>query len=119
MPGMIFVDVEAGDNCPYSIQQVFSALNEARPVRQVRLYDRGDKDGAVFDISAWGEDGPSAALGVAVEDSGQGRAFLVFGGEGGIRFRPSGSTVDWSITAQDQWGESHMLLTDEGDLVWA
>ncbi len=118
MQSTIFVDVEAGDNCLYSLQSVFSGLEEPREVTQVRLY-LGPGDGALYDVTGWSEDGPCPALGVKVEDSGQGYAYLVYGGEGGLRYRPAGSAEAWSLDAPDQWGDSHLLLSEVIDIAWA
>ena len=117
MAGMIFVDVEAGENCPYSLQQVFSALEESRPVRQVRLYEY-DQDGALYDVVGWTGDGPCLALGAKVEDSGQGHAYLIYGGQEGLRFRPAGSAKPWGLATADQRGEASLLLSDDADIVW-
>ena len=114
----IFVDVEAGDNCPYSLQLLFSGLDDPRPVRQVRLY-QGPGAGALYDVTGWTAEGTTCpALGAAVEDSGQGRAYLIYGGEGGVRLRPFGSSTPWDPAASDQRGESHLLLSDVEDVVW-
>ena len=115
----IFVDVEEGENCPYSLQLVFSALDAARGVRQVRLYHES-AEGPVYDVVAWnnGDSEPSEASGVAVEDSGQGRAYLIYGGNGGIRLHPASSSQPWDLASGDQWGRSHMLLSDVEDVVW-
>ena len=112
----IFLDVEAGDNCPYSMQLMFSGLEPARPVRQVRLYLKAGA-GELHDVTGWSSDGPVPAVSIVVEDSGQARAFLIMGGEGGLRFRPT-SQSEWDIAAVGQWGESHLLLTDADDIVW-
>ena len=113
----LFLDVEAGDNCPYSLQLVFSALGEPRTVRAVRLYLTGP-DGVLFDVTGW-EDGPAPAEGVVVEDSGQGQAYLVHGGSGGLRFRPYEYSGDWDLSDTRQWGESHLLIAEAEDIVWA
>jgi len=115
----IFVDVEEGENCPYSLQLVFSALDEARRVRQVRLYHES-AGGLLYDVAGWNNDSePSEASGVAVEDSGQGRAYLIYGGNGGLRLRSASSEEPWDLASADQWGRSHMLLSDVKDVVWA
>ena len=117
MQSTIFVDVEAGDNCPYSVQSVFSGLDAPRQVSQVRLYLKPG-GGVMYDITGWAEDGPCPAMGVKVEDSGQGFAYLIYGGEGGLRFRPAGTITPWSLEASDQWGDSHLLLSEESDIAW-
>ncbi len=119
MTSSVFIDVEEGENCPYSLQLVFGALDGPREVRRVRLYHESEV-GALYDVVAWDNDdnASSAALGVAVEDSGEGRAYLVYGGNGGLRFRPASSRGDWDLAAPDQWGRSHLLLSRSEDVLW-
>jgi hypothetical protein len=117
----IFLDVEPSENWPDSLQLVFSALEGPKPVRQVRLYHQVS-DGALYEITGWTLEGrPCPAFSVAVEDSGQGRAYLIYGGNGGIRMRPPTSdpstTHPWSLDDPAQWGESHMLLSDAADII--
>ena len=115
----MFIDVEEGENCSYSLQLVFSALDRPQGVRQVRLYHESDT-GVLYDVVAWdnADNAPSAALGAAVEDSGEGRAYLVYGGSGGLRFRPASISAAWDLAALDQWGRSHLLLSNLEDIVW-
>ena len=118
----IFVEVEASENCPDSLQLVFSALEEPKPVSQLRLYHEIGT-GAFYDLTGWTAAGqPCPALGVAVEDSGQGRAYLIYGGDGGLRMRPATSDPSpdriWSLNDPSQWGESHMVLSDQKDIIW-
>jgi len=116
--GTLFLDVEANDNCPYSMQLVFSTLQEPREVRSVKLYLSGP-EGALFDVTGWEAGGrPCPARCVMVEDSGQGRAYLVYGGDGGIRYRSAGSG-SWDVSDSRQWGESHSLIAEVEDIVWA
>lgn len=120
MSSSIFIDVEEGENCPFSLQLIFSALDAPRAVRQVRLYHESEA-GSLYDVVAWdNEDSASSpARGAAVEDSGAGRAYLIYGGSGGLRFRPASSGLDWDLAALDQWGRSHLLLSSLDDIVWA
>lgn len=114
----LFIDVEESDNCPYSIQMVFSTLAQPRPVRQVCLYREG-QNGTLYDVTGWTLARDTCdALCAPVEDSGQGRAYLVFGGEGGLRLRPVSSITSWNMAARDQWGEPFLLLSDVADIVW-
>lgn len=118
MEALVFLDVEEGQNQPLSLQLVFSALEPERPVLRVRTYGRGDTTGAWHDVVAWNNDGTwQPATGVKVEDSGQAFAYLIYGGDGGVRLRPTGGS-DWSADAPGQWGESHLLLTEDQDIEW-
>ncbi|MEK7215679.1 MAG: hypothetical protein AAB289_08810 [Chloroflexota bacterium] len=114
-----FLDVEAGDSCPYSMQMVFSTLGEPRRVDRVRIYHR-DPEGEWCAITGWETDNtPSPAWAARVEDSGQAMAFLVYGGSNGIRMAPQAiDAPDWAIHAAGQWGESHLLLAEDQDIHW-
>ena len=45
-----------------------------------------------------------------VSDSGDGVVVLVYGGDEGLRLRPSGSSSEWSLDDAEQWGEPCLLL---------
>ena len=49
---------------------------------------------------------------VQVTDSGAAVSLLVAGGDFGLRIKPEDSG-DWSLAAEDQWGEPFMLLDPE------
>src|SRR5437867_11383353 len=116
---IVVVDVEANENCPYSMQLVFSGLEEPCAVRQVRLFLSGPA-GTLYGVTGWDvATGPCEATAEIVEDSGQGRAYLVQGGNGGLRFRVAGSDGSWDTSDPEQWGDSHLLLSDLEDIVFA
>ena len=54
-----------------------------------------------------------------IEDSSEGSAWLVYGGDWGVRLRPAQSFEDWSLGEGDQYGETHLVLADEGDIMFA
>jgi hypothetical protein len=115
------VEVEPNDNCPMSANQVYKNITEPQPVAAVRLFE-GDPEGRLFDVTGWSSaDGGSAveARAVKVEDSSAGSAWLVYGGDWGLRLRPTESLEDWSIEDADQYGETHLVLSDEGDIMFA
>ena len=49
--------------------------------------------------------------------TGAGAAFVVFGSDWGLRLRPLDSSNDWDTADPDQWGETHLVLADEEDLL--
>ena len=64
MADLVFLEVEEGPNCPLSLQLVYSGLDDAHPVRRVRLYDRGDPTGAWYDVTGWNTDGSQKVHGI-------------------------------------------------------
>jgi hypothetical protein len=112
------VEVEANDNTPMMAQQVYKNLGLPFRVVRVRLYE-GEPEGKLYDVAGWSSAGggsPVDAYAVQIEDSSAGAAFLVYGGDWGIRLRPAGSEEAWSIDAADQLGETHLVLASDEDL---
>ena len=115
------VEVESNENTPMMAQQVYKNIGVPFPVSHVRIYE-GDPDGQLCAITGWTsrDGGPTTpAYAVQIEDSSEGRAFLVYGGDWGVRLRPDGSDVPWSFDDPEQWGETHLVLSSEGDLTRA
>jgi hypothetical protein len=115
------VEVEASDNCPMSANLAFKNLSDPFPAAAVRIFD-GAPGGALFAVTGWSsqDDGPPAqAYAVQVEDSGAGAAYVIYGGDRGIRLRPLDSEADWDTADPDQWGETHLVLADRDDIVAA
>jgi hypothetical protein len=53
---------------------------------------------------------------VQVEDSGAGAAYVIYGGDWGIRLKAADSEKDWDASDPDQWGETHLVLADREDI---
>ena len=112
------VEVESNDNTPMMAQQVYKNLSLPFRVSQVRIYE-GEPEGTLHDITGWSSaDGGSAtdAFAVQIEDSSEGTAFLVYGGDWGVRLRPAGSGDDWRLDDAGQFGETHLVLASKEDL---
>jgi len=103
------VDVQLGDNCGYSLNRVFSALAVSDQVFRVETSGIHGELG-LFDVTGWSLEGPCPAYAVIVEDSGEGRALLIYGGDDGIRLRPADSQSPWNLEDVHQWGEPCLLL---------
>ncbi len=115
------VEVESNENTPMSANQVYKNIGEIYRVAAVRIFE-GAPEGQLFDITGWSStDGgsPSDAFAVKIEDSSEGSAWLIYGGDWGVRLRPTESLEDWSIADAGQYGETHLVLGDEGDIMFA
>ena len=113
------IEVEANENCPMSANMVYANLSNPQTIERLRLFD-GNPGGAVYAVTGWSsrdEGTPVPAHAVQVEDSGAGAAFVVYGGDWGVRLRPVDSTNDWDAADPDQWGETHLVLADAEDLL--
>ncbi|MCX6023746.1 MAG: hypothetical protein NTZ05_18845, partial [Chloroflexi bacterium] len=117
---LLYVEVEENPNSEVSLNLVYKALEPPGILRAVRLYD-DTPNGEEWEVTGWSSDGggtPIPAQGTLIADSGAGDGYLVWGGDWGIRVRRPGSGA-WSIAAADQRGDSHFVLSDSEDLIYA
>ncbi|MDP3703926.1 MAG: hypothetical protein Q8R78_06020 [Candidatus Omnitrophota bacterium] len=113
---MMTLEVLDNPNCPPVDLRVFHDLGSATPIRQVRL----SRDGQLpewYDVTGWTTaNGRCPALLQKVDDSGEGVAFLLYGGDAGLRLRPAGDASAWGLDDPRQWGSPFVLLTDLADV---
>jgi len=117
----MIVEVDSNENCETSVFARFQEVGPARPVAQVRLYDRNPA-GEWYWVTGWSDNQqtPSClAYARLIEDSGAGLAHVVYGGLYGLRFRPIDPDEPWSLVSPHQWGEAYLSLSDARDLRYA
>ena len=103
-------------NCAAVELRVFHDAGPAEPVSQVRL-ERPPGASGWYEVTGWTAAGaPSPAAVQKVDDSGDGIAWLVAGGDAGVRLKPAGSPAPWGLGDPDQWGEPFLLLADPQDI---
>ncbi len=113
---MILEEIEENLNCSPCDMMRFRENGPARRVVSVRLHHE-ETQGRLYQVAGWThENQPVAAFVRPVEDSGSGVAYLLYGGQCGLRFKPHESGADWSLADATQWGEPYLLLADSGDL---
>ncbi len=107
---MLFeVEVVAGGNSPMELNRVFDLISDPRPIIEVFTADSTGQD-RWCDVTGWSDSGPCPAKAALSEDSGEGVILLVYGGDDGIRLKPAGSSEEWDLASQNQWGESCLML---------
>ncbi len=112
----IHIEIEESPNSAASEQFVFNELGRPRRVSALRV-DVGGRE-ALCDVTGVGRGGEWVpAVGVKVADSSDGHAFLIHGGEWGIRLKPRGAGA-WDLKAKDQWGEPFKVYGSEDDIVY-
>jgi hypothetical protein len=117
----MIVEVESNENCQASFFARFKEAGPARPVTQVRLYDRNPA-GEWYWVTGWSDDPQTPACPAyaqRVEDSGSGVAHLVYGGIYGLRLKPADAEEPWSLESAVQFGETHLSLSSDGDVRFA
>jgi hypothetical protein len=116
----MYIEVEENPNCPAPISARFKELGPARLVKQVRVEGRSGGE-ELCSVTGWCDD-PDLPLCPAyaqkVEESGMGTAYLVYGGNWGIRLKPARLLEGWDISSPDQWGEPFLLLGDPRSIVF-
>ncbi len=123
----MLIQVEDSANCGGTEQFLYHELGGSRSVRGLLAEesaigtsaDRRGKEVAL-DVTGVGKDGNWVpARCVKIADSGAGFAFLIFGGEWGIRLKPAWHTVDWDLADPKQWGEPFKIYGSEKDILYA
>ncbi len=117
----IEVEVEDNDNCYGLPMRTYEALGLAVEVSQVRIAGPSGPEQFHW-VTGWQSDGdgtPCPAYCVEISDSGEGAAYLLYGGDWGVRFRPLDIQDEWSVESPHQWGEPYLVLGDLSDIVAA
>jgi len=117
--GFISLEVEENDNCPGLPLMQYQALSRPVKVTQIRTTSPHGPEELHW-VTGWQSEGngsPCPAYYVKVSDSGAGSAFLVYGGDWGIRLKLMSHDEQWSISGKNQWGEPWLVLGEEADIV--
>ena len=115
---MMRIEIPPNPNCAPVELRVFHDLEPPRPVTQVRLERQAPSGQPSWcDVTGWTLDArPCPALLRKIDDSGEGVAFLLSGGEAGLRLRLSAHPTPWRLEDPRQWGDAFIILTDLGDV---
>ena len=106
---LLVIEVEESENSLFGVTRSFQTIGEPRPISRVAAFAPDGTEG-IFDVVGWSSEGAVTAFAALVDDSGEGSALLVYGGEEGIRLRAGDSGSDWSLEDASQWGEVFLLL---------
>ena len=118
-PGFISLEVEDNDNCAGLPLMTYQVLDQPTKVTQVRIAGPHWPEELHW-VTGWQSDddgSPCPARYVPVSDSGTGRAYLLYGGDWGIRMKPVSQDEGWSTESSTQFGEPWLLLGEESDIV--
>ncbi len=110
--------IDENENCAEGGSWRFNPLEPPRPVACVRLYDTAPA-GEWFDVVGWtGEpDRPICEATVCkIDDSGSGVAYLITGGECGVRLKPAGDPSAWSVENSRQRGAPYLIVPSINDI---
>ena len=107
----MYLDIEANDNLTEPVMATFKETGPARHIAAVRLELDGVWNWCA--ITGWNA-GPVPAWFSPIEESGDGPARLVHGGEQGLRLAriadpTQAGVVCWSTADTAQWGEPFLI----------
>ncbi len=112
------IEVEDSLNCGSTEQFVYRELGGIKVIRGILAEERGEE--VSLDVTGVAKDGIwMPARCVKIADSGAGFAYLIFGGEWGIRLKPSWHTAGWDLGDPKQWGEPFKIYGSEKDILYA
>ena len=106
---LLVIEVEESENSLFGVTRSFQTIGDPRPISKVAAFAPDGTEG-VYEVVGWSSEGVVTAFAAMVDDSGEGAALLIYGGEEGIRLRPQDSADDWCLEDASQWGEVFLLL---------
>jgi hypothetical protein len=115
----MYIDISPNDNVDDSAMATFKETGPSRAIIAARLWR--DERWQWCAITGWNESGSSSAFATAIEESGDGPALLLHGGEHGLRLSEIGSAdlaaaVNWSLEDRGQWGEPFLICRPDTQL---
>ena len=114
---MVTIEIPENPNCAAMDLRDFHDVGQPQPVHRV-LLAQPPEPAQWCDVTGWTAAGASCpAVAQKVDDSGEGVAFLIRGGDAGLRLQPSGRATPWRLDDADQWGEPFLILPSLEDIM--
>lgn len=113
----MYLDLPECANLPEACMATFQETGPPQALARIRLWRDGTWRWCA--VTGWSEGGAVPAQIQAIEESGDGPALLVHGGEHGLRLAElpgrDAATPAWSLADAAQWGEAFLLVTPEAE----
>jgi hypothetical protein len=115
----MLIDIFPNENLDEACMATFKETGPRQDIRAIRLHL---DDGPCWcAVTGWSENGPVSAQYTPIEESGDGPARLVTGGDCGLRLvrlvGPQGPAPAWNLADAQQWGEGFLICTPETEVV--
>lgn len=108
----MYIDIDPNPNLDEACMATFKETGASAPLRAVKLW----RDGAWHwcAVTGWADDAPTSALLTPIEESGDGPALLVHGGNHGLRLAAiadpaAAAAIGWDVADPSQWAEPFLL----------
>ena len=94
---MVIIEVPSNENCEAVDLRVYHDLEPAWPVSALYL-EREPGKPVWYQVTGWTLEGTACpAQAQKIDDSGDGVAILIHGGEAGLRLQPLDAGMPWSL----------------------
>ena len=114
----MFFEVEQSPNFEGSYFVRFKEMGPPRQITHIKSYERLSC-GEWCEVTGWCDDLDQPlcpAYAQKVEDSGAGTAYVIFGGNWGVRLKSEAYVGVWNLYDSEQWGEGYLSIGEERDL---
>lgn len=110
---MVLIEVEANPNCGEYPQMAYAEVEPPKEVKRVHIEKNGKVEECwVTSVEEGGEF--TSAKAAKVTDSGSGFAYVIFGGQWGVRLQQEDPKYHpWDFNNHDQWGEPYLLIGED------
>ena len=114
------LEIPPNPNCEAVELRIFNDLEPPKPITHVRIEPPGGGEAQWYAVVGWTlEAAPCPAVACRVDDSGEGVAVLIVGGNAGLRMKPERDAAPWGLTQAGQRGLPFLLLPTTADLRFA
>ena len=111
---IIELNIEENDNIDEYESRVFMGKKNSCKISRI-FYQPEEGDPFEAEVVGWHNRKAVQAYLICVEDSGDGEAWLIYGGNEGIRLRKSSSRLarkkPFSLDHEDEWGEKYLYYS--------
>lgn len=109
----MYIDILPNDNIDEPVMATFNEKGDKRVIQRIRLWRQQQWQWCA--ITGWHEDEPCPAHIMLIEESGDGEAMLVVGGNHGLRIAriadQNAALPTWDVDDDEQWSEGFLICT--------
>ncbi len=109
----MYIDILPNDNLEEAVMATFSEKGDKKPIQRIRLWRQQEWQWCA--ITGWQDEEACQAHIILIEESGDGEAMLVTGGNQGLRIArikdADAEMPEWDLDDDEQWAEGFLICT--------
>ena len=113
----MYIDILPNDNLDEAVMATFSEKGDQRKISRIKMWLKQEWQWCA--ICGFNDDEICSASTVQIEESGDGDAMLVVGGNQGLRIAriadEHAAIPEWNVDNDQQWSEGFLICTMEMD----